>query len=101
MIWFVALILLTGVERLWELVLSTRHARWAFAHGGREFGLAHYPFMVVLHTGLLLACLAEAYFGGRPFLPWLGWPMLVIALACQALRYWCITVLGRQWNSRV
>jgi methyltransferase len=27
--------------------------------------------------------------------------MLVIAIACQGLRYWCIGVLGRQWNSRV
>ena len=101
MIWYIVLILLTGVERIWELVLSTRNARWAFERGGREFGRRHYPFMVVLHTGLLLACLAEVYFGDRPFLPWLGWPMLAVALACQGLRYWCIAVLGRQWNSRV
>jgi methyltransferase len=101
MIWFTALILLTGVERLWELVLSTRHARWAFERGGREYGRGHFPFMVVLHTGLLLACLAEAYICNLPFLPWLGWPMLAIALVCQVLRYWCIAVLGRQWNSRV
>jgi methyltransferase len=101
MIWFTVLILLTGAERIWELVLSTRNARWAFERGGREFGRRHYPFMVLLHTGLLLACLAEAYFGDRPFLPWLGWPMLALALACQGLRYWCIAVLGHQWNSRV
>lgn len=101
MIWFLVLILLTGGERIVELVLSKRHAAWAFARGGREYGRAHYPFMVVLHTGLLLACLAEVFFGHRPFIPLLGWPMLVIALACQALRYWCIATLGMQWNSRV
>jgi methyltransferase len=101
MIWFAVLVLLTGLERGWELIVSTRNARWAFERGGREFGQSHYPFMVVLHTGFLLACLAEVFFGDRPFLPWLGWPMLVIALGCQVLRYWCITVLGRQWNSRV
>jgi methyltransferase len=98
---FVVLILLTGVERLYEVVLSNRHARWAFERGGREYGQSHYPFMVVLHTGFLLACLAEVIFGDRPFLPWLGWPMLVIALACQGLRYWCIRTLGKQWNARV
>jgi len=100
----VRVVQLTGddtYERIWELVLSTRHARWAFERGGREYGRGHYPFMVVLHTGMLLACLAEAYLGNRPFVPWLGWPMLAIALACQVLRYWCIAVLGRQWNSRV
>jgi methyltransferase len=101
MIWFTLLILLTGVERIWELVLSNRNARWALARGGREFGQRHYPYMVVLHTGFLLGCIAEVYLGDRPFIPWLGWPMLVIAIACQGLRYWCIGVLGRQWNSRV
>lgn len=101
MIWFGALILATGIERLWELVLSKRNADWAFARGGVEFGQRHFPFMVVLHTGLLVACLVEVFVGDRPFIPLLGWPMLVIALACQALRYWCIATLGHQWNSRV
>ena len=33
--------------------------------------------------------------------PLLGWPMLAIALACQAGRYWVIRSLGEQWNTRV
>ncbi len=98
---YVALVLLTGAERIVEVVVSNRHATWSFAHGGREYGRAHYPFMAVLHTGLLLACIAEVVLGDRPFIPALGWPMLVIALACQAGRYWCIRLLGRQWNTRV
>jgi methyltransferase len=98
---FAALILATGVERLYEVRLSNRNAAWAFARGGAEFGQSHYPFMVVLHTGFLLACLAEVIFGNRPFIPWLGWPMLAIALACQGLRYWCISTLGHQWNARI
>jgi methyltransferase len=57
--------------------------------------------MVALHTGLLLACIAEVFFGHRPFIPALGWPMLVLALACQAGRYLVISTLGRQWNTRV
>ena len=36
----------------------------------------------------------------RPFLPWLGWPMLAVLLAAQGLRWWCITTLGPQWNTR-
>jgi methyltransferase len=57
--------------------------------------------MVALHTVLLLACLAEVWFAGRPFLPWLGWPMLVLVLASQGLRWWCIATLGPRWNTRV
>jgi len=101
-IWlYIALVLLTGIERLVEVVLSRRHAAWSFDRGGREYGRGHYPFMVVLHTGLLLACVAEVVLGHRPFVPALGWPMLAVVLACQAGRYWCIATLGRQWNTRI
>jgi len=101
MIAYLVLILATGVERLVEVVISTRHARWAFSRGGVEFGQNHFPWMVALHTALLLGALAEVFLLDRPFLPWLGWPMLAIALLCQLGRYWVIWALGEQWNTRV
>ena len=101
MIAYLVLILATGVERLVEVVISTRHARWAFARGGVEFGQKHFPWMVALHTALLVGALAEVFLLDRPFLPWLGWPMLAIALLCQLGRYWVIWALGNQWNTRV
>ena len=101
MIGYLALILATGVERLVELVLSKRNARWAFDRGGIEYGRGHFPAMVALHTGLLIACVAEVYLLDRPFIPWLGWPMLALVVLCQAGRYWIISSLGHQWNTRV
>lgn len=101
MIAYLLLLLATGVERIAEMVISTRHAKWAFARGGREYGKEHFPWMVALHTGLLVGAAAEVILLDRPFIPWLGWPMLAIALACQAGRYWVIWALGNQWNTRV
>lgn len=98
---YIAFVLLTGGERIVELVVSRRNAALAFANGGREYGRAHFSWMVTLHTGLLVACVAEVVLLGRPFIPALGWPMLAIALACQAARYWIISSLGSQWNTRV
>ena len=98
---YVALVLATGAERVAELVVSARHARWSFARGGVESGRGHFPAMVALHTGLLLACVAEVVLADRPFLPWLGWPMLALVLASQGLRWWCIATLGERWNTRV
>lgn len=98
---FTAFVLATGVERLVELVISKRNAAWAFARGGVESGRGHFPAMVALHTGLLAGALAEVWLLDRPFLPALGWPMLVLAVLCQAGRYWVIASLGRQWNTRV
>jgi methyltransferase len=57
--------------------------------------------MVVLHTGLLVGAVAEVWLLDRPFLPALGWTMFVLVVASQALRWWCIRTLGRQWNTRV
>jgi methyltransferase len=98
---YVALVAATAVERLAELVVSTRNARWSFARGGVESGRGHFPAMVALHSGLLVACVAEAGLADRPFLPWLGWPMLVLVVASQALRWWCVTTLGYRWNTRI
>ena len=99
--WYVVLVLLVGLERVAELVVSLRNAKWSFARGGVETGKGHYPFMVVLHTGLLAGCLVEAIVANRPFIPALGWTMLAVVLLAQGLRWWCITVLGPQWNTRV
>ena len=101
MIWYTLFILATGVERIVELFTSKRHAAWAFARGGVESGKGHFPAMVALHTGLLVGSLAEVWLLDRPFIPWLGWPMFVIALACQAGRIWIIRSLGNQWNTRI
>jgi methyltransferase len=98
---YLVFILLTGGERIVEMVVSTRHARWAFSRGGVEYGQRHFPWMVSLHTLLLLGALAEVFLLNRPFLPWLGWPMLAIALLCQVARAWIIRSLGHHWNTRV
>ncbi len=95
------LILAVAVERLAELVVSKRNAQWAMSRGGREYGRRHYPVMVVIHTLLLVGCAAEVWLLHRPFLPWLGWPMLALVVVAQALRWWCITTLGHRWNTRV
>jgi methyltransferase len=97
--WYVALVALVAVERILELVVSKRNEQWSRARGAVEAGAAHYPFMVALHTGLLVACVLEAW--SRPFVPWLGWTMLAVVVASQALRWWCIATLGRQWNTRI
>ena len=99
--WFDLLVALTAVERLAELVVSARNARWSFARGGVESGRGHFPAMVALHTGLLVACVVEVHAADRPFLPWLGWPALVLVLGSQGLRWWCIATLGPRWNTRV
>ena len=98
---FTAVVAAVGLERLAEMVVSKRHAAWAFARGGVESGRGHFPVMVLLHTALLVGAVAEVVVADRPFIPWLGWPMLGLVALAQGLRWWCISTLGPQWNTRV
>jgi methyltransferase len=95
------LVLAVGAERLAELAVSRRHERALAARGAREVGRGHYPVMVALHGGLLLAAPAEVWLAGRPFLPWLGGPMLALLAATMALRWWVVATLGERWTTRV
>jgi methyltransferase len=98
---YLALVLLVGVERLVELVLSKRHLAWSIERGGREYGSGHYPAMVLLHSAFLVGAVVEVGTAHRPFVPWLGWPMLAVVVAAQLVRWWCIRTLGSYWNTKV
>jgi methyltransferase len=98
---YTILLLAVAAERVAELAVSQRHLRWARQRGALESGQGHYPVMVVLHIALLVGCLVEVHALDRPFVAWIGWPMLVVVAAAQALRWWCIATLGSQWNTRV
>ncbi len=99
--WYLALLAVVGLERVGELVISRRNAAAALARGAVEVGTRHFRVMKALHTAFLVACAAEVVLLGRPFVPLLGVPMLVVAAAAQALRYWAVLTLGSRWNVRV
>lgn len=98
---YYAFILLIGAERLVELAVSRRNARWSFANGGREFGRGHYPVMVSMHALLLMSCIVEVATLHRSFVPWLGWPMVILVAASTGMRWWCVATLGKHWNPRL
>ena len=98
---FTVLVGLVGLERLAELVVSKRNAAWSLERGGRETGQGHFPAMVLLHTGLLVGALVEAWVRQPDVPSALAWSMLAVVVLTQGLRWWCIATLGRRWNTRV
>ena len=98
---FFVLVDAVALERLGELLISRRHERRLRARGAVEAGAGHYPLMVGVHVALLVAAPAEVLLLRRPFLPWLGWPMLTLVAATMALRYWVVATLGERWTTRV
>jgi methyltransferase len=90
--WLVAFLV---VQRLAELALAQRNTARLIAQGGVEFGAAHYPFVVALHAGWLLALWLLGR--DRPVDP--AWLALFALL--QVARVWVIATLGRRWTTRV
>ena len=98
---FTLLIIAVAIERIIELVISKRNLRWSFAQGGIEYGRSHYKYMVALHVFLLGGALVEVWIVRPNLNPALTWTMFALAMASQALRWWCIASLGNRWNTLV
>jgi methyltransferase len=90
-----------AAERLFELWLSNRNARRAFANGGLEAGRLHYAVMVAFHTTFLVVCAVASLHYPRGSTPVLATIAVSGEIAAQALRYWSIATLGESWNTRI
>ena len=98
---FTILIGLVAIERIIELFISKRNLRWSFSQGGIEYGRSHYKYMVAIHVFLLAGSLVEVWHFRPTLFSALNWTMLFMAIASQALRWWCIATLGKRWNTLV
>jgi methyltransferase len=101
MVVYYTLLAVICVERVCELVVSTRHANASLRRGGVESGAGHFPVMVALHFLLLAGCVVEPLALHRTFIPALEWPMIAVVAAANGLRWWCIATLGPSWSARV
>jgi methyltransferase len=98
---FSSLVAAVVVARLVELRIARQNSRRLAAQGGVEAAPGHYPWMVALHTAFLVSCPAEVWLLERPFLAWLGWPMVGLVLAAAGLRAWVIRTLEGRWTTRI
>ena len=98
---FLFLLASVGATRLIEMRLSRRHQRALQEHGIARVPEPHFPWMVALHTGILVGAAAEVLIWRRPML----WPLAAVALAlvtlANLLRFWVIATMGPHWNVQV
>ena len=83
-------------QRLLELVYARRNTKALTARGAVEHGKKHYPLMVAIHAGFLLAL----WLSTSPDAPML-WPLLLVFAALQAARLWVLATLGPYWTTRI
>ena len=96
MTWPAFLILgLVTLQRLGELLLAERNTRRLLARGAHEVGRDHYPFVVAVHAGWLVALWLLGPGPPIHLLP------LALFIALQAARVWVIATLGDRWTTRI
>ncbi len=98
---YLALVALVAAERLFELRRTRRNLARLERRGGYLVGEGHYPWMVLLHTGLLVAAPLEVLGLERPFVAPLAAVATLLVAATMALRYWAIVTLGERWTTRI
>jgi methyltransferase len=88
------------LQRALELLLARKNENWMKSKGAVEFGMSHYPWMVVMHIGFFSMLILEVTLLGRSSTSF--WPLwLSLFFAAQAARVWVIASLGRYWNTKI
>ncbi|KHF38126.1 isoprenylcysteine carboxyl methyltransferase family protein [Halalkalibacter okhensis] len=93
-------ILLIVVQRVVEVIIANRNARWMKRQGGYEVGKEHYKQIVALHILFFVSLIIEVSVIDRTFVFWSVVPLIVFLLA-QMGRVWALSSLGRFWNTRI
>lgn len=97
---FIVVISIVIIQRLIELIVASKNEKWMRSQGAFEVGADHYPVMVLMHTGFFVTLLLEVTALDRPLSPiWLV--LLTIFLIAQVMRIWCLTSLGKYWNTKI
>jgi methyltransferase len=96
--WFAYAILgAVAGQRLGELIIARRNTCALKARGAIEFGASHYPFLVALHAGWLLAL--AGWVAMRPVS--ISLPLLAVFAGLQGVRLWILWALGPFWTTRI
>jgi methyltransferase len=98
---YVVLLAAVGAGRVLELWISRRHQKLLVARGATALHEPNYPWMVFVHTTVLVAAGLEVILLQRRLIPALAISMSILFLLANALRWWVIRILGDHWNVQV
>ncbi len=96
--YFNIFIFLLVAQRLSELLLSKKNERWLLSQGAIEYGKAHYPWMIALHSAFILSLVIEYYLRNDKYLSVL---FLLVFIVLLGFKYWILKSLGPYWSTRV
>lgn len=87
-------------QRLIEVIIAKRNERWMKAKGAIEFANEHYKWIVLVHVLFFISIYVESFNQSLVLTDWKGF-LLGAFFVTQGLRIWCLTTLGRFWNTKI
>jgi methyltransferase len=91
----IVILSLVTLQRLGELWLSRRNTSRLLAKGAREHSPGHYPLIVAVHAGWLIALWLLAL--ERP----VDGFWLALFVLIELARIWVLASLGERWTTRI
>jgi len=95
---FVVFMCFLIAQRLFELYISNRNAKWLIKNGAVEYGREHYPFMVSMHTLFMVSLIAEYLWRGTGEV---NYYLLILFFILIGIKVIVISTLGHYWNTRI
>ncbi len=93
--WFLLLLIFL---RVGELLISRKHEHWLVAHGAVEYGKAHYPFMIAVHTLFFVSLITEHILTARN--DYNGY-LLLLFVILTLIKSWIVHELGIFWTTKI
>ncbi|WP_087971492.1 isoprenylcysteine carboxyl methyltransferase family protein [Oceanobacillus rekensis] len=88
------------LQRVIELFIARNNEKWMKHRGAIEKEVEHYKWFIILHTSFFISILVETFLNDNKTLP-LDYTLLTIFILTQLVRIWCISSLGRYWNTKI
>jgi len=85
-------------QRLFELYIAKRNAKWLISKGAIEYGREHYPFIVAMHTLFIISLIAEYIWHGNGSV---NYYLLISFFILIGIKVIVISTLGYYWNTRI
>jgi methyltransferase len=96
--WMILLLII--IQRLLELRIAKSNEAWMKQRGGVEKGEDHYKWFIIVHTLFFVSLLAEALLNNQQTFKF-NYLLFLLFLLTQIGRIWCITSLGKFWNTKI
>ena len=86
------------LQRLSELYISSRNEKWLLANGAIQYGQSHYPYIVAMHTLLIISIIAEYLLRTNTPLDYIFLGLFIVVLL---FKFWALSSLGKYWNTKI